>query len=82
VFVSTGTLEGARFMACRSAACLSFLLAPANGRTEVDKDTRPEDPAEIREQSIGYRVADADEVRIVHPGTEDDVTRLLCTYRW
>ncbi len=35
--------------------------------------TRPEDPVEIREQSVGYPVSDGDEILIVHPGTEDPV---------
>jgi len=44
------------------------------GMTEgVIMFTRPEDPPEIREQSVGCPVSAADEVRIVYPGTEDDV---------
>lgn len=33
--------------------------------------TQPEDPQEIRESSIGRPVSAYDEVKIVHPGTED-----------
>lgn len=66
------------FIAPKNAANLTRLTgSPTHhifGMTEgVIMFTRPEDPAEIREQSIGYPVSDADEVRIVHPGTEDDV---------
>ncbi|MEM8985536.1 MAG: AMP-binding protein [Pseudomonadota bacterium] len=34
---------------------------------------RPEDPAEMRYQTVGRPISDWDEVRIVAPGTEDDV---------
>jgi non-ribosomal peptide synthetase component E (peptide arylation enzyme) len=66
------------FIAPKNAGNLTRLTgSPTHhifGMTEgVIMFTRPEDPAEIREQSIGYPVSDADEVRIVHPGTEDDV---------
>jgi len=44
------------------------------GMTEgVIMFTRPEDPQEIRDLSVGCPVSAADEVRIVFPGTEDDV---------
>lgn len=66
------------FIAPKNAGNLTRLTgSPTHhifGMTEgVIMFTRPEDPAEIREQSIGYPVSDADEVRIVHPGTEDPV---------
>jgi acyl-CoA synthetase (AMP-forming)/AMP-acid ligase II len=66
------------FIAPKNAANLTRLTgSPTHhifGMTEgVIMFTRPEDPSEIREQSIGYPVSDADEVRIVHPGTEDPV---------
>ena len=66
------------FIAPKNAGNLTRLTgSPTHhifGMTEgVIMFTRPDDPAEIREQSIGYPVSDADEVRIVHPGTEDPV---------
>ena len=66
------------FIAPKNAANLTRLTgSPTHhifGMTEgVIMFTRPEDPQEIREQSTGYPVSAADEVRIVHPGTEDDM---------
>ena len=66
------------FIAPKNATNLTRLTgSPTHhifGMTEgVIMFTRPEDPPEIREQSIGYPVSDADEVHIVHPGTEDPV---------
>jgi len=66
------------FIAPKNASNLNRLTgSPTHhifGMTEgVIMFTRPEDPADIRDQSIGYPVSDADEVCIVHPGTEDPV---------
>ncbi|MWL89685.1 AMP-binding protein [Cupriavidus sp. SW-Y-13] len=66
------------FIAPKNAANLARLTgSPTHhifGMTEgVIMFTRPDDPAEIREQSIGYPVSAGDEVFIVHPGTEDPV---------
>ncbi|CAG2139655.1 2,3-dihydroxybenzoate-AMP ligase [Cupriavidus yeoncheonensis] len=66
------------FIVPKNAANLTRLTgSPAHhifGMTEgVIMFTRPEDPQEIREQSVGCPVSAADEVRIVHPGTEDEV---------
>lgn len=66
------------FIAPKNAANLTRLTgSPTHhifGMTEgVIMFTRPDDPAEIREQSIGYPVSAGDEVFIVHPGTEDPV---------
>ncbi|CAG9178645.1 Triostin synthetase I [Cupriavidus laharis] len=66
------------FIAPKNAANLTRLTgSPTHhifGMTEgVIMFTRPEDPPEIREQSIGRPVSAADEVRIVHPGTEEVV---------
>ncbi len=66
------------FIAPKNAANLTRLTgSPTHhifGMTEgVIMFTRPNDPHEIREQSIGRPVSVADEVRIVFPGTEDDV---------
>lgn len=66
------------FIVPKNAANLTRLTgSPTHhifGMTEgVIMFTRPEDPQEIREQSVGRPVSAADEVRIVHPGTEDDV---------
>lgn len=66
------------FIAPKNASNLARLTgSPTHhifGMTEgVIMFTRLDDPADIRDQSIGYPVSDADEVRIVHPGTEDPV---------
>ncbi|MGO4329514.1 AMP-binding protein [Cupriavidus sp. 2TAF22] len=66
------------FIAPKNAANLTRLTgSPTHhifGMTEgVIMFTRPDDPQEIRDQSIGHPVSAADEVRIVHPGTEDVV---------
>ncbi len=66
------------FVAPKNAANMTRLTgSPTHhifGMTEgVIMFTRPEDPQEVREQSVGYPVSEADEVRIVHPGTEDPV---------
>lgn len=66
------------FIAPKNGANLTRLTgSPTHhifGMTEgVIMFTRPDDPAEIREQSIGYPVSEADEVRIVHPGTDEEV---------
>lgn len=66
------------FVVPKNAANLTRLTgSPTHhifGMTEgVIMFTRPEDPQDIRESSVGHPVSSADEVRIVHPGTEDDV---------
>jgi len=66
------------FVAPKNAANLTRLTGSPTyhifGMTEgVIMFTQPEDPPEIREQSVGSPVSSADEVRIVHPGTEDEV---------
>jgi len=66
------------FIAPKNAANLARMTGSPTqhifGMTEgVIMFTRPEDPAEIRDQSVGYPVSPADEVRVVFPGTEDDV---------
>lgn len=66
------------FIAPKNATNLTRLTGSPTqhifGMTEgVIMFTQPEDPSEMRDQSVGHPVCEADEVRIVHPGTEDDV---------
>ena len=66
------------FIAPKNATNLTRLTGsptrPIFGMTEgVIMFTRPDDAPEIRDASVGRPVCAQDEVRIVHPGTEDEV---------
>ncbi|SPC19540.1 AMP-binding protein [Cupriavidus taiwanensis] len=75
-----GAAERARrnFVAPKNAAGLTRLTgSPTHhifGMTEgVIMFARRDDPQEIRDSSVGSPVSEYDEVKIVHPGTEDPV---------